>query len=106
MNFFGFGSANDFTDVFSPFLEDAKPFLDHTTDCPTMVEFSHVIDDLLLQGAPRKANGGTPITELWPGMAENVWKRWLDYTDSNPDAIHTKVFFEFHNSKRLRPVRD
>ncbi|KAK5059702.1 hypothetical protein LTR84_009585 [Exophiala bonariae] len=103
LNFFGLGAVEDFEDVFEPFLKAGTQFLNHTTHCPSLVEFSHVIDDLLLQGAPRKANGGAPITSLWPGMAEEVWDRWMSYTDANPDARQTKVFLEFHNSKRQRP---
>lgn len=104
VTFFGFGAVRDFKAVFDNFFEAAKPFHDHSVDCPTLVEFSHVQDEILLQGSPRKAVGGTPFTGLWPGMAEEVWKRYVEYTDANPDAIDTKYFFEFHNSKRFRPV--
>ena len=104
MNFFGFGSASDFQNVFDGFFKIEQPFFDNNANCPTLVEFSHVLDELLLLGSPRKLNGGVPITGLWPGMAEDLWQRYLDYTNSNPDAIDTKIFLEFHNSKRVRPV--
>ncbi|KAM6511531.1 hypothetical protein FALCPG4_016536 [Fusarium falciforme] len=103
VTFFGFGAVGDFKAVFDDFFGAAKPFHDHSVDCPTLVEFSHVQDEILLQGSPRKAVGGTPFTGLWPGMAEEVWKRYVEYTDANPDAVDTKYFFEFHNSKRFRP---
>ncbi|KAI8649943.1 FAD-binding PCMH-type domain-containing protein [Fusarium sp. Ph1] len=103
VTFFGFGAVGDFKAVFDDFFGAAKPFHDHSVDCPTLVEFSHVQDEILLQGSPRKAVGGTPFTGLWPGMAEQVWKRYVEYTDANPDAVDTKYFFEFHNSKRFRP---
>ncbi|KAL6355656.1 hypothetical protein LRP88_11260 [Fusarium phalaenopsidis] len=103
VTFFGFGAVRDFKAVFDDFFGAAKPFHDHSVDCPTLVEFSHVQDEILLQGSPRKAVGGTPFTGLWPGMAEEVWKRYVEYTDANPDAVDTKYFFEFHNSKRFRP---
>ncbi|KAL2672499.1 hypothetical protein Neosp_013211 [[Neocosmospora] mangrovei] len=103
VTFFGFGAVGDFKAVFDDFFEAAKPFHDHSVDCPTLVEFSHVQDEILLQGSPRKAVGGTPFTGLWPGMAEEVWRRYVEYTDANPDAVDTKYFFEFHNSKRFRP---
>lgn len=105
MNFFGLGTVDDFEDIFEPFIKVAKPFLDHTSVCPSLVEFSHVIDDLLLLGSPRKANGGAPITDLHPGMPEEIWDRWMRYTDANPDARDTKVFLEFHMSIRRKPVR-
>lgn len=105
MNFFGLGSADSFQDVFEPFLKVEKPLLDRITDCPSLVEFSHVIDDLLLRGAPRKANGGAPVTNLHPGMPEELWDRWMRYTDAYPDARETKLFLEFHQSIRLKPVR-
>jgi hypothetical protein len=103
LNFFGLGSADRFKDIFEPFTDVAHPFLDHNTQCPSLVEFSHVIDDLLLLGAPRKANGGAPITDLHPGMPEEIWDRWLRYTDANPDARNTKIFLEFHMSIRQKP---
>ncbi|RSL44261.1 hypothetical protein CEP53_011305 [Fusarium sp. AF-6] len=103
VTFFGFGVVEDFKAVFDSFIDAVKPFHDHCVVCPTLVEFSHVQDEILLQGSPRKAVGGTPFTGLWPGMAEEVWKRYVEYTDANPDAIDTKYFFEFHNSKRFRP---
>ncbi|KAH6997370.1 hypothetical protein EDB80DRAFT_814593 [Ilyonectria destructans] len=103
LTFFGFGVTGDFQDVFDDFFEASKPLQDHTVDCPTLVEFSHVQDEFLLLGSPRKAVGAVPITNLWPGMAEELWERFLDYTNSNPDASDTKCFFEFHNSKRVRP---
>ncbi|KAJ4221060.1 hypothetical protein NW759_007128 [Fusarium solani] len=106
VTFFGFGAVGDFKAVFDDFFGAAKPFHDHSVDCPTLVEFSHVQDEILLQGSPRKAVGGTPFTGLWPGMAEEVWKRYVEYTDANPDAVDTKYFFEFHNSKRFRPARN
>jgi hypothetical protein len=104
LNFFGLGSVNDFQDVFETFLQSSHPFLDQTTHCPSLVEFSHVIDDLLLLGAPRKANGGAPITSLHPGLPEDLYLRWLRYTEDNPDVRDTKIFLEFHNSKRVAPV--
>ncbi|EEU37678.1 uncharacterized protein NECHADRAFT_87455 [Fusarium vanettenii 77-13-4] len=103
VTFFGFGAIEDFKAVFDDFFEPAKPFHDHSVDCPTLVEFSHVQDEILLKGSPRKAVGGTPFTGLWPGMAEEAWKRYIEYTDANPDAVDSKYFFEFHNSKRFRP---
>lgn len=104
VTFFGFGAVGDFKAVFDDFFGAAKPFHDHSVDCPTLVEFSHVQDEILLQSSLRKAVGGTPFTGLWPGMAEEVWKRYVEYTDANPDAVDTKYFFEFHNSKRFRPA--
>ncbi|KAK0109393.1 hypothetical protein ONS96_003207 [Cadophora gregata f. sp. sojae] len=103
VNFNGVGQASNIPEAFEPFLA-MKPIFDQEKKFKTMPEFSHVLDDLLLLGAPRKTTASAPITELWPGMVEEILKEYLDYTNSTPDATaHTKVFFEFLHAKRLKP---
>ena len=104
LNFTALGHPDDFKDLFDFFFKASKPFADHTTDCPSLVELSHVLDGLLLSGPRRKATGALPITGLWPGLAEEIWGHWLNYTNSNPDSIDTKIIFEFHRTIRRRPV--
>jgi|SRR5689334_4600026 hypothetical protein len=82
-----------------------KPLNDSLTTFPSLVELSHCLDDLLLDGPPRIATGALPVMNITPTLVYKLWERWLEYTDRNPDAASTKVVFEMHKAKRVRPVR-
>ncbi|KAF5010514.1 hypothetical protein FDECE_3331 [Fusarium decemcellulare] len=102
-NITGLGSVNQHAELFSSLFDGITPIFDHFTDCPSPVEISHVMDDLLLGGPRRIATAGVPITAIAPGLLQNVWDDWLNYTASNPDSLSTKVVFELHGTKRYRP---
>lgn len=82
-----------------------NPLNDSLTTFPSLVELSHCLDDLLLDGPPRIATGALPVMNITPTLVYKLWGRWLEYTDKNPDAASTKVVFEMHKAKRVRPVR-
>lgn len=71
---------------------------------PSLVAFSHTMDETLLEGKLRGAMGGVPITGLRPGLAEDVWKRFVAYTSLNPGTASALVAFEFLNCKRIQLV--
>jgi hypothetical protein len=84
---------------------EEKPFSDDINIYKNLVELSHALDEMLLHGGRRKLNSSILFTGLWTGMAEDLWERFLQYTNANPDSLNSKMFFEFHHSARLRPVR-
>lgn len=81
-----------------------KPLNDSLTTFPSLVELSHCLDDLLLDGPPRIATGALPVMNITPTLVYKLWERWLEYTNRYPDASSTKVVFEMHKAKRVRPV--
>ncbi|KAJ4168466.1 hypothetical protein NW754_010378 [Fusarium falciforme] len=103
LNFTLQGTVDQFSDVFKFFLDGMKPLNDSLTTFPSLVELSHCLDDLLLDGPPRIATGALPVMNITSTLVYKLWGRWLEYTDRNPDAASTKVVFEMHKAKRVRP---
>lgn len=68
-------------------------------------DLSHSFDDSLLKGLPRVMNAGSVVTDLWPGMGEELWDSFVAYTAASPDVIDSMVALEFHSTRRKRPVR-
>lgn len=87
------------------FLKVANPLSDTVTKCETMAETATALNHMLLGSRPRRASKGVPITQLWPGLPQELWERWLAYTNANPDAVNSKITLECFMSARLRPVR-
>ncbi|KAH6949389.1 hypothetical protein BKA56DRAFT_603285 [Ilyonectria sp. MPI-CAGE-AT-0026] len=103
LNFTLCGSVDKFSGLFKYFLEGLNPLGDTTTNYPSLVELSHALDELLLAGPDRIATAGLPIVKISSKLIEGLWQRWLDYTNSNPDAVNTKIVFELHKTTRHRP---
>lgn len=66
---------------------------------------SHAMDSLL-QGGPRRVISVMPlVTGLWPNLTQAVYDKWLQYTNSDPDAVGSMVGIECHAASRLSPVK-
>ncbi|KAI8665701.1 FAD-binding PCMH-type domain-containing protein [Fusarium sp. Ph1] len=103
LNFTLQGTGDQFSDVFKFFLGGLKPLDDSLTTFPSLVELSHCLDDLLLDGPPRIATGALPVMNITPTLVYKLWERWLEYTDRYTDASSTKIVFEMHKAKRVHP---
>jgi hypothetical protein len=77
---------------------------DQTVTYATLADLSHCFDNVLIGGPRRVMNSAPLVTDLWPGMAEEVWESFLAYS-STPETAKSIVAFEFHNTRRYRPVR-
>ncbi|KAJ0120980.1 hypothetical protein J7T55_015719 [Diaporthe amygdali] len=104
LNFTGVGEPDQYNDVWSSFREAAIPSVEKTIGDLSIFDISHSFDDTLLQGPPRVMNAGCVVTELWPGMGEELWESFIHYTNSNSDVIHSMVALEFHATRRRCPV--
>lgn len=69
-----------------------------------MLEAGTAADSILLNGPPRAWVGGTPFTQLWPGMLEECKDYMLDFIKANPGVNHCNMMFEMHTVKRTDPV--
>lgn len=105
LKFTGVGDPDRYEDVWNPFREAAKPFMEQTVGELSISDLSHSVDDALLKGPPRVMNAGCVVTNLWPGMAEELWQTFITYTASSPDVVNSMVALEFHATRRNRPVR-
>lgn len=81
-----------------------EPISDHTAYYETLDDMSHALDGILLGGPRRVITTAPMITNLWSGMAEDVYKDWLQYTNAESDVAQSIVAFEFHSTTRVRPV--
>lgn len=79
--------------------------MEQTVESLSISDLSHSFDDALLKGPPRVMNAGCVVTDLWPGMGEELWDSFIAYTDSSPDVVGSMVALEFHATRRKRPVR-
>lgn len=104
LNFTGVGEPDQYNDVWSSFREAAIPSVEKTVGDLSIFDISHSFDDTLLKGPPRVMNAGCVVTELWPGMGEELWESFIHYTNSNSDVIHSMVALEFHATRRQCPV--
>lgn len=105
LNFTGVGDPDRYEDVWNLFREAAKPFMEQTVGELSISDLSHSFDDALLKDPPRVMNAGCVVTNLWPGMAEELWQTFITYTTSSPDVVDSMVALEFHATRRNRPVR-
>lgn len=105
LNFTGVGDPNHYNDVWTSFREAARPSMERTVGNLSMSDLSHSFDDSLLKGPPRVMNAGCVVTDLWPGMGEELWDSFVAYTAANPDVVESMVALEFHATRRQRPVR-
>lgn len=105
LNFTGVGDPDRYNDVWTSFREAAKPSMEQTAGSLSISDLSHSFDDALLKGPPRVMNAGSVVTDLWPGMAEELWESFITYTASNPDVVDSMVALEFHATRRKHPVR-
>ncbi|KAK7725540.1 hypothetical protein SLS63_008144 [Diaporthe eres] len=94
-----------YNDVWTSFREAAEPSMEQTVGSLSIADLSHSFDDALLKGPPRVMNAGCVVTDLWPGMAEELWESFITYTASSPDVIDSMVALEFHATRRKHPVR-
>lgn len=72
---------------------------------PSMLEAGTAADAILLGGPPRAWTGGTPFTQMWPGMLKRCKDYMLRYVKENPGVDHCMLMFEMHRVKRTDPVR-
>ncbi|KAK7702843.1 hypothetical protein SLS64_009454 [Diaporthe eres] len=105
LNFTGVGDPDRYNDVWTSFREAAEPSMEQTVGSLSIADLSHSFDDALLKGPPRVMNAGCVVTDLWPGMAEELWESFITYTASSPDVIDSMVALEFHATRRKHPVR-
>ena len=105
LSFTGVGSPDQYNDVWTLFREAARPSTEKTVGNLSMSDLSHSFDDALLKGPSRVMNAGCVVTELWPGMGEELWESFLVYTASSPDVVESMIALEFHTTRRKRPVR-
>ncbi|KAK2609982.1 hypothetical protein N8I77_003446 [Diaporthe amygdali] len=103
LNFTGVGEPDQHNDVWSSFREAAIPSAKKRVGDLSIFDISHSFDDTLLKGPPRVMNAGCVVTELWPGMGEELWESFIHYTNSNSDVIHSMVALEFHATRRQSP---
>jgi hypothetical protein len=100
----GISPSTHYNEVFDLLHQAAKPLVDHQKEFETLDDLSHSLDKVLLGGPPRVMNAGALMTQLWSGMAETLWEKWLQYTDSDPDVSKSIVALEFHSTMRRTPV--
>lgn len=105
LNFTGVGDPDLYEDVWTSFREAAKPSMEQTVGELSIRDLSHSFDDALLKGPPRVMNAGCVVTNLWSGMAEELWQTFITYTASSPDVVDSMIALEFHATRRNRPVR-
>lgn len=105
LNFTGVGDPNRYNDVWTSFREAAEPFMEQTVANLSIPGLSHSFDDALLNGPPRVMNAGCVVTDLWPGMAEELWQSFITYTESSSDVVDSMIALEFHATRRIHPVR-
>lgn len=104
LNFTGVGDPDRYNDVWTSFQEVAKPFMEQIVANLSIPDLSHSFDDALLNGPPRVMNTGCVVTDLWPGMAEELWKSFIAYTESSSDVVDSMIALEFHATRREHPV--
>lgn len=104
LNFTGVGDPERYNDVWASFKEAAKPSMEKTVGNLSLPDLSHSFDDALLKGPPRVMNAGCVVTDLWPGMAEELWQSFITYTATSSDVVGSMVALEFHATVRKRPV--
>lgn len=105
LNFTGVGDPDRYDDVWTSFREAAKGSMEQTVANLSMPDLSHSFDDALLSGPPRVMNAGCVVTNLWTGLAEELWESFVTYTASSPDVADSMVALEFHATRRKHPVR-
>lgn len=101
----GIAPSTCYDEAVDLFHQAAKPLVDQQREFETLDDLSHSLDHVLLGGPPRVMNAGAIITRLWSEMAEELWGKWLRYTDSNQDVSRSIVALEFHSTLRRNPVR-
>lgn len=104
LNFTGIGDPSRYDDVWTSFREAAEPSLEQTVADLSLPDLSHSFDDALLNGPPRVMNTGCVVTDLWPGMAEELWQSFITYTESSSDVVDSMIALEFHATRRKNPV--
>lgn len=105
LNFTGVGDPDHYNDVWTSFREAAESSMEQTVANLSMPDLSHSFDDALLNGPPRVMNAGCGVTDLWPGMAEELWQSFITYTKSSSDVVDSMIALEFHATRRKHPVR-
>ncbi|KAG6362493.1 hypothetical protein INS49_010725 [Diaporthe citri] len=104
LNLTGVRDPDRYNDVWTSFREAAKPSMEQTVGNLSISNLSHSFDDALLKGPPRVMNAGCVVTELWPGMAEELWEYFITYSASSADVVGSMVALEFHATRRKHPV--
>jgi len=69
-----------------------------------MLAVSHGGDAAMKVAPPKLIIRGTLVTDLYPDMMLDVWKKWVAFTEENPDARATSILWELSGADRIADV--
>ncbi|TFY79597.1 hypothetical protein EWM64_g4415 [Hericium alpestre] len=94
-------SSRSVQEILKPFRTTALPIVDYTTTLPDQLATSHVFDATLSQAPRRLTIRGATFTKLWTDMVAEAWRRWVTFTEENPDSRSTAMMWDIRPAGRI-----
>lgn len=69
-----------------------------------MLAVSHIADAQFALVPPRLIIRGALVTDLWTDMMLDLWARWCEFTEKNPDARATSVLWELSKAEKIAAI--